>query len=87
MRAFESTTAAPGPQEVGVDALFGAAPTKTDAERVEMLEQDLRELRAVLWQVWVRASKGNPDDRPCVPSGEQTAWEQITPIFHRWFPK
>ena len=87
MLAFESTTAARGPQEMDVGAPFGAAPIMTDAERVEMLEQDVRELRAVLWQVWARASKGHPDDRPCAPGGEQTAWEQITPIFHRWFPK
>ena len=85
MRAFTSTRAA-RPPEVRVSSLFGVAPTMTDAQRIEMLERDVRELRAVLWQVWVGACDGHPDHRPSGPGAVQTAWEQITPIFHRWLP-
>jgi len=86
MRAFTSTRAARRRPKVSVSPLFGVAPTKTDAERIAMLERDLRELRAVLWQVWVSACEGHPDSRPSRSHGEQAAWEQVTPIFHRWFP-
>jgi hypothetical protein len=58
----------------------------TDAERIVVLERDLRELRAVLWHVWAYACEGHPDDRPSGPGETRTAWEQITPIFHRWLP-
>jgi hypothetical protein len=86
MGALTSTGAASSPPGVSMDPLFGRAPTMTDAQRIEMLERDVRELRAVLWHVWVRACEGHPGDRPSGPAAAQTAWEQITPIFHRWLP-
>ena len=44
MRAFTSSRAARRRPKVSVSPLFGVAPTKTDAERIAMLEQDVREL-------------------------------------------
>jgi hypothetical protein len=87
MRAFTSTRSARRRPKMSVSALFGVAPTMTDAERVAVLERDLRELRAVLWYVWSCACDGQPESRPRGPGATQTAWEQVTPVFHRWFPR
>ena len=54
--------------------------------RHRLVECDQLQLSLSRFNYRLAACEGHPDSRPSRSHGEQAAWEQVTPIFHRWFP-